>query len=242
MTKLNLKKRWKEALQSKLFLFKLALGLILLVIATIIVKETGLRVDSILTPSVPDLLHSILPVIDVTTLATIGFLVIHLIFWTYFILARPRDFPKALTIYAIFLIFRSIFINLTNFGAPSVRIDDHSYFDLFLPSYYFTQDLFPSGHTAFPFLGYLLIRNKILKYFMLIASLVMGASVLLLHVHYSIDVLGAYFIIYGSKGVYDWLGKKIKQSNLKLPHLFKTSKQMKESVKIYHLRKDNVPS
>src|SRR3989344_4930587 len=209
MVKLNIKKRWKEALQSKLFLFKLALGLLLLITASILVKETGLRADSLPSNSVPDLLHSILPLIDVTALATIGFVIIQLIFWTYFILARPRDLPKALIIYAIFLIFRSIFINLTTFGAPSVRIDDHSYFEFLFSGYYFTQDLFPSGHTAFPFLGYLLIRNRKLKYFMLISSFVMGASVLLLHVHYSIDVLGAYFIAYGSKGVYDWLGKKI---------------------------------
>jgi len=209
MVKLNIKKRWKEALQSKLFLFKLALGLLLLITASILVKETGLRADSLPSNSVPDLLHSILPLIDVTALATIGFVIIQLIFWTYFILARPRDLPKALIIYAIFLIFRSIFINLTTFGAPSVRIDDRSYFEFLFSGYYFTQDLFPSGHTAFPFLGYLVIRNKKLKYFMLISSFVMGASVLLLHVHYSIDVLGAYFIAYGSKGVYDWLGKKI---------------------------------
>ncbi|HLC88852.1 MAG TPA: phosphatase PAP2 family protein [Candidatus Nanoarchaeia archaeon] len=237
MAKFNLIKRWKEALQSRLFLFRLALGLLLLIIATLAVKETGLRVDSIPTPSVPDLLHSLLPLIDVTALATIGFVIIQLIFWAYFVLARPRDLPKVLAIYAIFLIFRSIFINLTTFGAPSLRIDDRPYFEFLFSGYYFTQDLFPSGHTAFPFLGYLLIRNKKLKYFMLLASLVMGASVLLLHVHYSIDVLGAYFIAYGSKGVYGWLGRKIK-----LLDPFKTPKQIEESVKLPALRKDAVPS
>jgi len=49
--------------------------------------------------------------------------------------------------------------------------------------------------------------------------------------------LGAYFIAYGSKGVYGWLGRKIK-----LLDPFKTPKQIEESVKLPALRKDAVPS
>jgi membrane-associated phospholipid phosphatase len=62
----------------------------------------------------------------------------------------------------------------------------------------FQNDLFFSGHTAIPFLGFFLFRRSPLRYVFLVGSLVMAFVVLAMHLHYSIDVFSAFFITYCS--------------------------------------------
>ena len=61
-----------------------------------------------------------------------------------------------------------------------------------------TKDLFFSGHTSLLFLLFLVVKNKLLRYYLLVGSVVVGCSVLLQHIHYSIDVLVAPFFSYVS--------------------------------------------
>jgi membrane-associated phospholipid phosphatase len=62
----------------------------------------------------------------------------------------------------------------------------------------FQGNFFYSGHTAFPFLLALIFwDNKYLRYLFLFLTVFFGAAVLLAHVHYSIDVFAAPFIVYG---------------------------------------------
>ena len=65
----------------------------------------------------------------------------------------------------------------------------------------FRNDLFFSGHTAFPFLAFLIFRDSWIRWVFLAGSLVQGTTVLLMHVHYSIDVVAAFFIAYGSYSI-----------------------------------------
>ena len=60
-----------------------------------------------------------------------------------------------------------------------------------------TRDLFFSGHTSFMFLMYLVCNTK-LRPFFLLSTLLVGVCVLLQHVHYTVDVLVAPFVAYGS--------------------------------------------
>jgi membrane-associated phospholipid phosphatase len=60
------------------------------------------------------------------------------------------------------------------------------------------KDLFFSGHTATLFLLFLISDNKILKLFFLISTLFVAVSVLLQHVHYSVDVIAAPFFAFAS--------------------------------------------
>ena len=73
----------------------------------------------------------------------------------------------------------------------------------------FKNALFFSGHTAVPFLGFLLFRKEKIGIFFLIATIVMALTVLFMHVHYSIDVFAALFITWGSYGIGEWLFRKI---------------------------------
>lgn len=66
-----------------------------------------------------------------------------------------------------------------------------------------TQDLFFSGHTASTFVLYLYCRaaNRRVGYVALAAHVVVVASVFLAHLHYTIDVVGAWgvtFCVYGA--------------------------------------------
>lgn len=70
---------------------------------------------------------------------------------------------------------------------------------------FITKDLFFSGHTSVQFLIFLLIENKKEKIIGLLATIAVGTLVLVQHVHYVIDVLGAIPIAWVA---YTW-GKKI---------------------------------
>jgi membrane-associated phospholipid phosphatase len=59
------------------------------------------------------------------------------------------------------------------------------------------SDFFFSGHTGLPFLIALIFwDNRLIRYISLSASILFGVSVLLGHLHYSIDVFAAFFITY----------------------------------------------
>lgn len=60
----------------------------------------------------------------------------------------------------------------------------------------FRNDLFFSSHTAMPYLAFLVYRGRWIKRGFLAISILMAATVILGRLHYSIDVVGAYFITY----------------------------------------------
>jgi hypothetical protein len=65
------------------------------------------------------------------------------------------------------------------------------------PHVYLTKDLFFSGHTSVTFLLFLyLLRYPRMALLMLAAHLCVVASVFLAHLHYTIDVVGAYAIAF----------------------------------------------
>ncbi len=113
------------------------------------------------------------------------------VFLVYCIAKIPEKIPFILK--TIFILYFSKFIILptTNLTYPADAI--HESWDTIY------NDLFFSGHTAFPFLLYLITRNstKYLKYFFLLSTLIEASTVLLMHIHYTIDVYAAPFIAYG---------------------------------------------
>ena len=59
-----------------------------------------------------------------------------------------------------------------------------------------TKDLFFSGHTATLFILFLVSEKKIIKTIFLVSTIIVAISVLLQHVHYTIDVFAAIFFTY----------------------------------------------
>ena len=111
----------------------------------------------------------------------------------------PNKIMIALQSYGLMVIFRIIAMYITPFDAPQklILLND-PFVQLFGKGNILTKDLFFSGHTATLFLLYLLTDNRKLKLFFLSATILVGFSVLLQQVHYSIDVFVAPFISYGS--------------------------------------------
>ncbi len=146
--------------------------------------------------SVTDILLDNLPVVRVDFI----FIEASILLWVFvcgLLVYRPQRIPFVLKSLALFVLVRSAFIVLTHLGPFPVRSVLHT--NEIIQLFTFGSDLFFSGHTGAPFLLALIFwRQRGLRMFFLVASAVFGASVLLGHLHYSIDVFAAYFITYGT--------------------------------------------
>jgi hypothetical protein len=123
-------------------------------------------------------------------LVIVGFLVL---------LRRPNYLPFVIKSVAIFTLIRSVFVSLTHISPfPTHAIINSAFFSSEAFRGIFTgNDLFFSGHTGIPFLLALIFwENKILRIVFLSFSIMFAVVVLLGHLHYSIDVLSAYFITF----------------------------------------------
>jgi hypothetical protein len=98
--------------------------------------------------------------------------------------------------FSLLLMLRSVFMLFTHMETPAGAISVG--FPTFFEKLYFENDMFFSGHTAMPFLGFYLFRHSPLRYLFFVGGIVMGIVVLAMHLHYSIDVFGAFFMTYCS--------------------------------------------
>lgn len=112
---------------------------------------------------------------------------------TLLCLFRPRRAPFVLFSLSTFVFTRSVFVTLTHIGPFSERatLDLGTVAGKFI----FGGDLFFSGHTGIPFLMALVFwKHRSLRYLFLAWSVFFGTIALLGHLHYSIDVLSAFYI------------------------------------------------
>ena len=144
--------------------------------------------------SVTDLILSNIPTIDVDFLFIEGF-GLFLFFLFLLMIYEPKRMPFMMKSAALFILIRSASITLTHIGpSPQQLILDQHGITQFIN---FTGDLFFSGHVGSAFLVALIFwREKILRYIFLTASVIFAVVVLVGHLHYSIDVFGAFFITY----------------------------------------------
>jgi len=133
------------------------------------------------------------------TWLTFGLIYISLILFIINKIREPGTLMIALQTYGLMVLFRGIAMYLTPFNAPQhIIVLNDPFVQLFGKGDILTKDLFFSGHTGTLFLLVLLVDSKMLKTIFLIATILVGSAVLLQHVHYSVDVLMAPFVAYGS--------------------------------------------
>jgi tryptophan-rich sensory protein len=184
---------------------KIAIALFFLIVAVVLYSLSGDYVTDHQGSVVsPDLILDHFGPYNLAFIFIWLFLAAAVIYFAYPMFVKPKELPYMVNMFSLFVVIRAGFIIFTHLRPPYDAV--HVTFPWFLQFLNFSNDLFFSGHAGFPFLGFLIFRehHKGLSYFMLATSIILGITVLLMHVHYSIDVLSAYFITYG---IYE-IGKK----------------------------------
>jgi hypothetical protein len=111
----------------------------------------------------------------------------------------PRLLVMTLQAYIIMALVRIVAMLLTPLDPPPLAISlMDPVVQFFGTGKVLTRDLFFSGHTATLFLLFLTAPVGATRRFFLLCTIVVGTSVLLQHVHYTIDVFAGPFFAYGS--------------------------------------------
>lgn len=197
----SLKNRYKIVFGQKYFPISALISAGILLFGYLVNFYASAFNDTFVYPSVGDSILDKIPTYNLEFLYVWGVYALISVALVYAFLFLPQRGLFIMKTYGILLLVRGIFILLTNYGPPA----GFFYADGIVPGNYimerflFKNDLFFSGHVAIPFMASLLFRgaNKFIEVFLLIGSFVMAITVLLMHVHYSIDVFAAYFITYG---------------------------------------------
>lgn len=195
---------WKILLTDRAYLISLIIGIGLIVFAYFLNFWASAYNDSKTYLSVGDLILDQLPVVNLNFLFLWGIWGLILLMFVYPVFFKPEIIPFGLKTFSILIYLRCGFILLTNVGPP-----EGFYFNgglvggNFLADFMFKNDLFFSGHTAYPFLAFLVFRDHWIRWIFLVSSFVMAATVLLMHVHYSIDVFAAFFITFATYEISD---------------------------------------
>lgn len=176
------------------------LGAGALILALGINYWTGRYVDRIGPGLAParDLLFGYLPIRDFPAIHTWGVLGFVAVLAIGVALHEWRRAPFFLWAYALIVATRAVFTVLTPLGLPAEAPTFEAYPARSVLQFFdFRYTLFFSGHTALPFMGFLLARRGWVRWACLGFSLVLASSVLMSRLHYSIDVGAAFFIAYG---------------------------------------------
>jgi len=207
MVKLTGFKKWKKEILAQKS--KLLLSLIFLSISIILYHYAGLYVDKSATNTVGDLIIDHTKPLNLEFLYGSGFKLMLLVFFLYPLFFCVKNLYVVITQYSLLLLVRNAFICLTHLKTPidAVYININNNITGLYGYLGFNNDLFFSGHTAFPFLGFLIFKGHKIRWFFLAASIILGATVLLIHAHYSIDVFAAPFITYGVYKFGEWVLK-----------------------------------
>jgi PAP2 superfamily C-terminal len=197
--------RTKTHFKNRDFLFSFIVALLFLLVGFCANFAAGTYATSVASNSVTDIILSNIRVYNVYFLFTYGLLIM----WipvAFVCFLHPKRLPFVLKSVGLFLVIRSIFVCLTHTGIYPAHISMAGGINSLIN---FTGDLFFSAHTGLPFLMALIFwEDKNFRYFLIACSIFFGIVVLLGHVHYSIDVLGAFFITYTIFHIAEILFKK----------------------------------
>ncbi|MDB4939901.1 MAG: conserved rane protein of unknown function [Candidatus Doudnabacteria bacterium] len=188
----NLAQKYKELWADKNYRQSSIFGIFFLLLSLLLYYFAASYATTKQSSPSSDLILDNLPVVNVTIIFVWGALIL-ILFSVGLIFIEPKRIPFVTKSVAVFILIRSFFFSLTHLGLHP----DYLSSSKIMEEFSFGGDLFFSGHTGLPFLMALIYwENKKLRITFLISSVLLGAAVLLGHLHYSIDVFAAFFITY----------------------------------------------
>ena len=198
--------RYKVCFTDRRFVLSVVLALFMLSASFIISTYAVEYATESASSPVTDLVLSNISVYDLDGIFVNGAMIM-VLFMIVVILCDPRRAPFVIKTIAMFVVIRSLFIIVTHIGAfpthavisPSSQnfLEDIIGVKLY-SSFFLGNDSFFSGHTGLPFLmAFLYWDHRWIRAIFVLLSIMFGIVVLLAHLHYTIDVLSAFFISYG---------------------------------------------
>lgn len=194
---ITIKSRYKLVWKiDKTFWINVGITILMLVFSLLINSMANHYTETHASNSVTDLILNHIPVYNVNFIFIDGMVT----FWVVVVMIliqNPKWIPLSVKSIAIFVLIRSFFITLTHLGPPAHHLTLDMDHDGLIAQLTSDDDLFFSAHTGMPFLMALVFwKHKALRLFFLFCTGLFGVSVLLGHLHYSIDVFSAFFITY----------------------------------------------
>jgi hypothetical protein len=192
----TLKSLWSNAWSEPAFRYHYLSVVIGAIIIALVVPDFFAYIDSRTGTPLEDPFLDWLPAYDVSWPA---FIVLYssVILGAIFLLRYPKSLLLCLQAYCLVTFMRMGSVLLISLEPP---VDIIPLNDPFVSSFAdgkpVYRDLFFSGHTSTMFLLYLTARPHWLRWIFLATTVLMGLFVLIQHVHYTVDVLGAPFFVW----------------------------------------------
>jgi len=187
---------WKEFLKEKRNRIELLITLLLLLVVITSLANFLNYVEARKGVVLPDPILSLFQPIDLTWL-TFALIYVSLLVAIATLFTNPKRLLFAIQFYTLMVAVRIVAMYLLPLEPPSQMIIlNDPLVEFFGTGQTLTKDLFFSGHTATLFILFLVSEKKIIKTIFLFSTIVVAISVLLQHVHYSIDVFAAVFFTY----------------------------------------------
>jgi hypothetical protein len=207
----EVRERWEET-EHKVSAAVAASVSLLFVFSFFFWSVVGQQVDQRALPHGADPLLGVLPLWNLVPVLTLGWLACHVLAIYLAVVYCPSRWAYILATVGLLVAVRTLFVAFNPMGAPPGILSlNASYLLSPLKGILaFENEFFFSGHTALPYL-YALIFWPIpwARRTFIGLSILMAASVLLTRNHYTMDILGAYFITYSvyalSRSLLRWL-------------------------------------
>jgi len=188
-----MKNAWKNIFSNKLLLWEFILSTALLAILLFILTHFLNYIEARSGATFSDPILNLFKPIDLTWLIFItiyGSLITALVY----LIRKPLLLIKGIQLYSLMVFIRMVAMYLLPLEPPSDMITlIDPFVEYFGTGSTLTKDLFFSGHTATLFILFLVCENHVLKTIFLAATIIIAVSVILQHVHYTIDVFSALF-------------------------------------------------
>jgi len=148
-------------------------------------------------PMLNDLILDNIPSLDVALYYDI-FALLPIIFVIIYVVHKKAydRIPFIIMMSGLFYIVRGIFIVLTPFGNPPAFSGSDPLFNGFSK---YDLGVYPSGHAGNVFLLFLLVKDTLYKWMIMVCLILVIVTLFLAHGHYSIDILSGLFFAYAIK-------------------------------------------